>query len=76
MKSWKITDTLRRTSGGASSATSVPSHRTHPEVGGYSPAMILASVVLPDPLSPTIATTSPGLTDRLTPSSTGAVAPG
>jgi hypothetical protein len=38
--------------------------------------MILASVVYPDPLSPTMATTSTDLIDRLTPSSTGAVPPG
>ena len=40
--------------------TSVPSHRTAPLPGSYKPAMTLASVVLPEPFSPTRATTSPG----------------
>ena len=37
-------------------------HRTAPPVGAYSPARILAMVVLPEPFSPTTAMISPALT--------------
>ena len=42
--------------------TSSPSIRMRPAVGGYTPQMILTSVDLPAPLSPTSATTSPAWT--------------
>ena len=38
-----------------------PSHRTVPLVGESSPTRILASVVLPEPFSPTSAITSPAV---------------
>ena len=40
-------------------AVSRPSHVTLPEVGRYSPVTSFASVVLPEPFSPTSATTCP-----------------
>ncbi len=43
---------------------SVPSKATLPLVGRARPAAIRAAVVLPEPLSPTRQSTSPGLIDR------------
>ena len=55
----KITATERRSPSASMSRTSAPSHRIVPVCGSYRPASSLASVVLPDPFSPTSATTSP-----------------
>ncbi len=46
-----------------------PRTRTSPAVGSMSRLIIFRSVVLPDPLVPRIASTSPGSTSRLTPRS-------
>src|SRR5438067_2330819 len=48
---------------------SSPFSRTVPSSGSSNPAMILSSVVLPDPLGPRIVTSSPGWTVRSTPAS-------
>jgi len=58
-KSWRMTATARRCPSGSQVATSVPSHRTVPDEGWYKPASSLARVVLPEPLTPTRATTWP-----------------
>ena len=41
---------------------SAPSKRTHPAVAGVTPAIASSRVVLPAPLPPTMATSSPGAT--------------
>src|SRR3954447_7512570 len=46
------------------SATSTPSKRTHPASAGCTPARASSSVVLPAPLAPTIATSSPGSNEK------------
>ena len=46
--------------------TSLPSNRYSPESGWVTPAMILTSVDLPAPFSPSSAWTSPDLTLKLT----------
>ena len=51
-----------------------PSTRTRPAVGTMKPPMIRSSVVLPQPLGPSRAISSPASTGRLT-SSTAVVAP-
>jgi hypothetical protein len=48
---------------------SSPANRMVPPLGRFSPTMARASVVLPEPLSPTIPTVSPSETLRSTPSS-------
>ena len=50
---------------GSRRSTSAPSIRISPLVGGCTPAMILISVDLPAPLSPTSATISPAWISRL-----------
>ena len=45
---------------------SAPSQVTRPWSGRYSPAITLASVVFPEPFSPTSATTSPAFTSIVT----------
>src|SRR5437016_8151968 len=59
----------RARSSGDSSNRSLPSYNTRPPVTTYSsrPASTWASVLLPLPLGPMIAWTSPGLTVRSTP---------
>src|SRR4029077_1123435 len=47
-----------------------PATATTPALGRSRPPRICSSVVLPDPEAPTIATRSPIVTERLTPSST------
>ncbi len=49
--------------------------RTRPRVGSCSPAINAKMVLLPDPDGPTIAVVLPGSNEKLTPSSTGALAP-
>ena len=44
--------------------TSTPSKRTDPAVGAATPAIASNSVVLPAPLGPTMATSSPGAIDN------------
>ena len=51
---------------GLGKLTWVPSSSTVPAVGSWTPAMILTSVDLPAPLSPTSATISPVYTSRST----------
>src|SRR5690606_28052108 len=51
--------------------TGTPNSAARPDRSGISPSAALTSVDLPEPLSPRIATTSPGTTVRLTPCSTG-----
>src|SRR5215212_2098110 len=46
--------------------TSRPSNEIVPESSGWMPAIVLTSVDLPAPLSPTRATTSPGRTSKST----------
>jgi len=58
------------------SAAGTPSQRSCPDSGWYSPATTLASVVLPDPFSPTRATTSPSAISMLTSRSAGSAQPG
>jgi hypothetical protein len=50
---------------------SIPSIRTVPAAGRSKVPMMCSSVVLPDPDGPTIATSSPRVTVRLTPRSAG-----
>src|SRR5438128_2010274 len=50
---------------------SSPCHRMIPARGRTSPAMVLKSVLLPAPLPPTRATSSPGSTLSVTPESAG-----
>src|SRR5207248_11439655 len=61
MKSWKTTATFRPACSRSQSEVSTPFQRTRPASGMYKPARSLASVVFPDPLGPTSATTSPGM---------------
>ena len=58
---WSCAMTAIRSRSGSpsTSAIATSSQRTVPACGRYSPARILASVVFPDPFSPTRATTSP-----------------
>lgn len=60
MKSWNTTAVQPGSERRSASRVSFPSQQTRPALGRYSPASSLASVVLPDPLAPTSATTSPG----------------
>ena len=60
MKSWNTIAVRASSSRLSVSRVSIPSQQTRPPPGRYSPASSLASVVLPDPLAPTSATTSPG----------------
>ena len=48
-------------------STFLPSMRSSPEVGGSISVMMRASVDLPQPLSPTIASVLPRSTEKLTP---------
>ena len=66
MKSWNTTAVQPSSERRSTSRVSRPSQQTRPELGRYSPASSLASVVLPDPLAPTSATTSPGSIRRET----------
>jgi hypothetical protein len=50
---------------------SAPSKRTQPEATGCTPDIARSSVVLPAPLAPTSATSSPAFTPRSTPFSAG-----
>jgi hypothetical protein len=59
MKSWKMTATLWLSSVWSIDAMSMSSQVTVPDCGRYRPANTFASVDLPDPFSPTRATTSP-----------------
>src|SRR5438552_9358540 len=54
---------------GVANVMSLPFRRTMPSSGSSNPAMILSSVVLPEPLGPRIVTSSPGWTVRSTPAS-------
>ena len=58
-----------RASRGVRKPTSAPSRKNCPEVGWCTPAMILMSVDLPAPLSPTRQVTSPARAVREAPSS-------
>ena len=60
---------------GAEWSSGWPSNRTSPAVGRCSPTSVRASVVLPEPDSPTSATTSPARTARSTPSRARATRP-
>ena len=71
---WKTMATGRRS--GASRVASVPSRWTVPCCGRTRPATTRSSVDFPLPDGPTTASTSPGATCRLTPSSAGAGEPG
>ena len=53
-------NTMPTPSGGA--CTDTPSSRTSPALGGRRPATIFISVVLPQPLGPTMDTNSPSAT--------------
>src|SRR5574340_131564 len=59
----------RWASSGFRKRAGAPSRKTSPASGCTTPAMILESVLLPAPFSPTSACTSPGSTEKLTPSS-------
>src|ERR1700745_2627913 len=56
-----------RASSGEPSVTGRPSKRISPASGGWTPASTFTSVLLPAPLSPTSATTSPALTVKFAP---------
>jgi hypothetical protein len=66
MKSWNTIAARLSSSRLSTSRVSLPSQQTRPSHGRYSPASSLASVVLPDPLAPTSAITSPGSIRRET----------
>jgi hypothetical protein len=53
-KSWNT-----KARSGPGSVTALPFTRTSPEVAGISPAMILRSVVLPQPLGPSSEVSAP-----------------
>ena len=72
LKSWKIVPILRRKKGIsrlATSAKSMPSMITWPELGTSSLINILIKVDLPAPAAPTSETNSPSLISKLTSSS-------
>ena len=74
--SWAITAIRSRNCSGSMFVVGTWSHSTVPDSGSYSPAMSLASVVLPEPFSPTSATTSPRPISMLTPRNAGSSCPG
>ena len=65
-KSWNTGAIWARTSDGSQPARSTPSHAIDPRVGGSRSHSSLASVVLPDPLAPTIAMICPRRSSKLT----------
>ena len=75
---WSCAMTAIRSRSGSPSTSAIEtsSHRTVPACGRYSPARILASVVFPDPFSPTRAITSPRPISTDTSRSDGSSAPG
>jgi hypothetical protein len=73
-KSCATSATWSKTLSRASREVGTPSQKTPPQSGRYSPTSSLASVLLPEPFSPTNATTSPRRTVMLTPHSAGSVA--
>ena len=74
--SWAMTAMRSRSGSPSTSAIATSSQRTVPDCGWYSPARILARVVLPDPFSPTSAITSPRPISTDTSRSDGSSAPG
>src|SRR6476661_4186815 len=68
--SWKTKPTR-----GSASVTGAPPISIVPASGRSRPAMSRNSVLLPDPLGPTMATTSPSATSKLTPSTTSRWSP-
>ncbi len=69
--SWKTICTrrrMRRRSRADRRPTSAPSSMTRPPLGAMSPMSRLPTVVFPEPDSPTSASTSPGPSSKLTPS--------
>jgi hypothetical protein len=71
-----ITATRSHTRSGGTDRSETSSQRMSPPSGAYSPARILARVLLPEPFSPTSATTSPRRTSSEIPFSDGVSAPG
>ena len=74
--SWAMTAMRSRSGSASTSPRSVPSQYTAPLCGRYRPASTLASVVFPEPFSPTSATTSPWRISTLTSDRAGRAAPG
>ena len=69
-RSWyTVSIPYRRAASGPSMVTGCPSTKISPEVGVSVPDKILTSVLLPAPLSPMSAVTSPVLTSKLAPDS-------
>ncbi len=69
-RSWYTVSIPRwRAESGPGMVTGLPSTRISPEVGVSVPDRILTSVLLPAPLSPMSATTSPVFTSKLAPDS-------
>ena len=69
--SWSTTATCERSLFSCRSRTSWPSMVTCPLQASWKRGTRLASVLLPAPVAPMIATVSPGRTSRLTSCSTG-----
>src|SRR3989338_2910241 len=65
MPSWRCCDATQ--TGGLSEETTRPAMRTSPPSGASNPATHLRSVVLPEPLAPTMTKNSPSATSRSSP---------